>query len=371
MIVKIGKEKILSQSPVEIRDWGPWQFPRIFDGGGLIFLEFHVSADSAKAYGHPRKWLCTADNGETWTDCENGGLLLPGGDLVRPHQEKAVPEKDVFLPVKMGQFESYGFVRNYYDYKDIDPLYMHWYIQRKRPGGDWLVEETSVELPGWTMCTSEGVFPTGYFHHFKLDSEGAIWGLLYNHFINDGKISPYSASWYLKSTDSGKSFRFVGMVPYSYDAARDPGAAKRYGFGEPDICFLDGRTAFSLHRTTDGTGIGPMYITWTHDGGAAWTDPEFYDDRGVWPQTVRLGNGVVLAGYGRPGLFVRPYHEGIWHDRIAVVQPMEYQKDTCSYCALAAIGHDTALIVYSDFNYPGPDGIPRKSIMMRKIKVDA
>ena len=41
-----------------------------------------------------------------------------------------------------------------------------------------------------------------------------------------------------------------------------------------------------------------------------------------------------------------------------MVEPLEYQKDTCSYCALLEVGADTALLVYSDFNYPDGRGIP-------------
>jgi hypothetical protein len=112
-----------------------------------------------------------------------------------------------------------------------------------------------------------------------------------------------------------------------------------------------------------------MYITWTYDGARSWTEPEYFDDRGVWPQTVLLENGAAIAGYGRTGLFIRPLVNGEWKDRVAIVKPAGYQTDTCSYCALAATGPDTALIVYSDFNKPGPDGKPRKSIMSKKIRV--
>ena len=226
-----------------------------------------------------------------------------------------------------------------------------------------------MDLPGYTMNTSEGVFPMGYFHHFKKGPDGAIWGLLYKHFISDGVISRHCASWFLRSMDEGKTFQCVGRIPYQFDLERDHDAEARYGFGEPDICFVDDKRAFSLHRTTDGTGVGPLYIAWTDDGGSSWTAPEYFDDRGVWPQTVTLENGAILAGYGRPGLFLKPYFDNQWHDRVPVVEPMEFQTDTCSYCSLVAIGQDAALIFYSDFNYPDPAGIPRKSIIVRKVRV--
>ncbi len=368
MKITLGKEKCLSQAPADIRDWGPWQFPRVYDGGDKIFLEFHISADSALSYGNPRSWLCSKDKGETWSECKNGGLKLENGDLVKPHQRKAIPEKEVKLPEVISTFIGYGIKRNYFDYTKVPEEYRGLYIEKTRPGKPMKIEKVSVELPDFTMYTSEGVFPTLYFHQIKKGPANSLWTFLYKHYIKpDGKISEYGASWFHKSTDNGRTWEYMSRVPYEFNAEKDPEASKRYGFGEPDMCFINDNTAFALHRTTDGTGIGPMYINWTKDGGRTWTKPEYFDDRGVWPQTVKLDNGIILAGYGRPGLFIRPYLDGKWYDRTAVVEPMEYQKDTCSYCALQQISPDTALVFYSDFNYPDENGIPRKSIMVRKV----
>lgn len=369
MKILIEKEKLISQAPADIKDWGPWQFPRAYDAGDKSYLQFHIASDSALAYGKPKAWFCSEDNWETWTEATPCGLRIENGDCVRPYQPEALPESDVELPEVKGSFVGYGIHRNYFDYSDMNPDYKHWYIERTKPGQNMVVEEVSVELPDYTMNTSEGVLPLPYFHQLKKAPDNSIWTFLYKHYMEDGNISNYGASWFHKSTDNGKTFRFVSKIPYTYDLKKDPGAEKRYGYSEPDMCFLDEKTAFSLHRTTDGTGIGPMYIAWTYDGGYTWTKPEYFDDRGVWPQTVKLDNGVILAGYGRPGLFIRPFYNGEWHDRIAVIDPLDYQKDTCSYCALIPAGPESALIFYSDFNYPDENGTPRKSILVRKIRV--
>jgi len=369
--IRLGKERVLSQAPADVRGWGPWQFPRVFDGGDTIYLEFHVSADSARSYGNPRVWLNSSDGGQTWSECDSGGLRLDSGELIKPFQPRALTEAEAELPESIGTFYGYGFRRDYFDYSALDPQYRRWYTERHRPGREWETVEAAVDLPGYTMNTSEGVFPLGYFHQLKKGPGGSLWTCLYKHYVEDGRISDHSASWFHKSIDGGRTFEFVSRVPYQYDLQRDPGAEKRYGFGEPDMCFVDDERAFSLHRTTDGTGIGPMYISWTDDVGQSWTRPEYFDDLGVWPQTVKLDNGVILAGYGRPGLFLRPFLDGAWHDRIAVVEPAQYQKDTCSYCALIAVGADTALVFYSDFNYPDADGVPRKSIMVREVFAEA
>ena len=54
-----------------------------------------------------------------------------------------------------------------------------------------------------------------------------------------------------------------------------------------------------------------------------------------------------------------------------MVAPGEYHRDTCSYAALLPLSDDTALIAYSDFNVPGPDGTPRKTILVRTVKAGA
>lgn len=367
MIVELGEPRVLSQAPADVRDWGPWQFPRTHEAGPDLYLEFHVEADSAKAYGRPKAWLVSHDRGASWEESEPGGILLPNGDLIRPVQRPSISVEEADLPEPVGGFSNYGFVRKVYDYGAVKPEYRTWQIARKRPGDAWKTEEVEVDFPDHVMYTSEGVFPMCFFLHFIIGPDDSVWTLPYRHYLSNGVISRYCADAYLKSTDCAKSFRLVSRVPYAYDIDRDPAADKRYGFGEPDICFLDRKNAFSLHRTTDGTGIGPLYITWTHDGCATWSSPEYFDDRGVYPQTVALDNGVVLAGYGRTGLFVRPYGDGEWGERVAIVEPGEYQTETCSYCSLVARDEQTALIFYSDFNVPGPDGTKRKSIMMREI----
>ena len=50
-----------------------------------------------------------------------------------------------------------------------------------------------------------------------------------------------------------------------------------------------------------------------------------------------------------------------------VVEPAEGRQDTCSYSALLALDERTALLAYSDFNYPDAQGQKRKSIMVRTV----
>ena len=101
-----------------------------------------------------------------------------------------------------------------------------------------------------------------------------------------------------------------------------------------------------------------VHRTWSRslDGGQSWSHPRVFDDRGVWPRMLTLANGITLASYGRPGLFVRATADpaGLeWEQRVVVVEPAERRQDTCSYSALLALDDRTALLAYSDFRYPG------------------
>lgn len=112
-----------------------------------------------------------------------------------------------------------------------------------------------------------------------------------------------------------------------------------------------------------------MYSSRSTDNGRTWSKPVVFDDLGVWPQTLTLKNGVTLLAYGRPGLFVRATVGKDWGPRVEIVKPGQLMGDTCSYCSLLPIADDTALIAYSEFNIPGPDGTPRKTIRVRTISV--
>ena len=176
----------------------------------------------------------------------------------------------------------------------------------------------------------------------------------------------------LRSTDAGRSWEIWSEIPYAGDAAADPKADKREGFTEPYVCFMPDGSALVLLRTTDGKGSGPMYWSRSTDIGKTWSPPAAFDDLGVWPQMLTLKNGVTLAVYGRPGLYVRATTDptGLhWEKRVIVVEPARICTDTCSYAALLALNDHTALVAYSNFKLRNADGKRCKGIQVREVTV--
>ncbi len=372
MKITLGEEVVISRAPEGVKDWGPWQFPTLYNCQGKLYVEFHAARDSARDYAVPRKRYVTSNKGESWKESDDFcGLELENGEIIRPHIKPSVPETEVSLPEEIGQVEAYGLIRKIYKMSEVNDQYTGWYLDRYSPVTDTVsTEKVKVKVPGFTVSVTEGVLPSNFFWSLQLGFKGTIWTPLYKELCFDGESLVNLTPMYLKSDDDGKSFETVGRIFYEPPYEKDPDSSRRGGFSEPSIQFLDEDNGFSILRVTDGLSIGPSYISYTKDGGVSWSRPEYFDDRGVWPQSVLLENGVVLAGYGRTGLFVRPFVEGAWFDRVAIVEPADYQTETCSYCAIKPISANTALIVYSKFQYPDEKGIPRKTILCRTVTVN-
>lgn len=376
-------------APADIRQWGPYQFPgleRLPDG--RIRVSFHVEADSATAYGMPPACAVSADEGKTWTmlpraETDSGTtmswqsppLLLSNGDRVSVRQQRSLPVAGLHLPERpIAVFHSYAVTHAYYRVEDLPAdCSGGWQLYRIKAGDTVAeAEQAKVRMPGEVRCVSEGVLTFPWFNEMFLAPDGAVWSVNYDRRIVDGKLQDKICAKILRSTDNARSFNLWSEITYRPDPVADPKADKRDGFTEPTVCFMTDGSVLCFLRTTDGKGVGPLYWARSADNGRTWTKPAVFDELGVWPQMLILKNGVTLLGYGRPGLFVRATRDPggkEWGPRVEVVKPGSLGTDTCSYCSLLPLSDDTALIAYSDFNLPGPDGTPRKAIRVRTVKV--
>jgi hypothetical protein len=68
------------------------------------------------------------------------------------------------------------------------------------------------------------------------------------------------------------------------------------GFCEPAMALLADGRLLCVMRT--GYTQDPMYQSWSSDGGKTWTKPVSIGLRGVDPDLIVMGNGIVACAYG-------------------------------------------------------------------------
>lgn len=379
--ITLGEPVLIDQGPLGLTRWGPWQFPhleRLPDG--RIHLKFNVEADSATSYGLPAKHFLSADEGLTWQPAAEedtrGGLLLANGDRLIPFQVPSLRREEVELPEPFVEEDALlGQPFFVYRAADLPAELSGWRFLRLRSGEtEWVEETATVRIPGEIRIVREGVYPfwPSFAHgHAQIAPDGSIWDVIHFRRIVDGKVQPASNVLILRSVDAGYNWDVLSEILYQGDSEADPNAHRRNGFTEPDVNFMPDGSVLCLIRTHDHiSGVGPSYWCRSEDGGRTWSSPRVFDDRGVLPRMLTLDNGVTLASYGRPGLFVRATADpsGLdWDPRVTVVEPLEQRADTCSYSRLLALDERTALLAYSDFNYPDAQGRKRKSLLVRTV----
>jgi len=377
--LQLGHPIIVAQGPPDVQNWGPYQFPaleRLPDD--RIHLRYHVEADSARAYGLACGHAISSDSGRTWEPIRNPagkgrpyvrsvGLMLPNEDRLAPVESEALKVDGLELPAPFAvRDDGYGNATRIFRAEEVSEKYSGWRFLRLPKGRTkWVAETAKVNIPGETRYVVENVLVLPFLWRMRLAPDGSLWGINYANRIIDGQVS-HTHMMLIRSTDSGRTWNLWSEIPYQPDPASDPFWNKREGFTEPDVAFLPDGSVMCLLRTTDGSGVGPLYVSYSSDLGRTWSKPVVFDNLGVWPDLVRLGNGVTLAAYGRPGLFVRATgdpsgHE--WDERVTVVA----HERTCSYASLLALDSQSALLAYTDFTRPDSKGRLCKSVLVRTI----
>lgn len=385
MRIKLHDPVVVSQAPLDVKPWGPWQFPVLqrLDDGQLL-LEFHQEADSATSRGLPKAQATSADEGRSWQEAPPPGIMaglrLPNGDLLRALQRPSLPVPGLELPAPLALVpSSYGITYTYYRRSELPAdLQSAWWF-RRRPAGhsEWVEGQAGVESPDDLVYSTEEVLVRPAFEQDRIHvaPHGELLATQYAlPQMSQGRlvIRRFLAK-LVESLDNGRTWRLKSSIPYHPDPAADPSWDARDGFTEPQIAFQPDGSLLALLRTTDGNGVGPMYVTHSEDGGTTWETPAVFDNLGVWPQLLTLDSGVTLASYGRPGLYLRASTDPAgrtWDERLTVVPPGTPHRDTCSYSALIALPDGQALLAYSDFNVADDEGRPRKTILTRRIEVN-
>lgn len=221
---------------------------------------------------------------------------------------------------------------------------------------------------GQLRYSTEGVLAFPRMRCLRVAPDGTLWGRHYERRIVDGEPQTHDGVIVLQSDDHGYTWHMTGEMPYQPDQQLDPQWHEREGFNEPDYAFMSDGSVICLMRSG-----GPLYCCRSMDHGKTWSTPAVFDSLGVSPELLTLANGVTLAAYGRPGLYVRATADpqGLhWTDRLTIVEPGDpSEHTTCAYASMMALDEATALIAYSHFSYPDAHGNLCKTILVRTVTV--
>ena len=163
------------------------------------------------------------------------------------------------------------------------------------------------------------------------------------------------------------------------------------GFSDSDFEFMPDGSILWLFRSawyaSTGYEWAPMYWARSTDGGFTWTKPREFAPVGILPRLCTLQNGITLALYARPGIFMKACKDGRgleWSEpfeimtagnrsalsNVPVKKPRFHDWDgACNNPEMLPLTENSVLVFYSDFYYPDGEGIKRKTILCREITI--
>ena len=377
--------------------WGHVQFPAIFPAvNEKILVSWEYCEDTIEYKGSFHSAV-SADGGASWrAPTENDRVLYPrmaNGKCFAGFLRKGAYKVDYFdkyTPAYTSEICGKRFFSEDIEETQDTTVYG---IESDPETGKETVFACKVNWPympiGVTM--SGMVYPATMLFSLSqrcglLMSEEKMYFSLYGYGFNSDAASreeamlPYMDKYCVyvfESCDCGRTWNYLSQIPTNDEVFSNNPAAE--GFCEPMMARLPDGSISMLLRTG---GNNPSYIVRSTDDGKTWSVPKPFDSNGVLPQILTLASGVTLASYGRPILKIRATADpsGMeWEEPTVIplteLKPWERElawgkrQQSCFYTGLLATGDRTALLVYSDFHYPDPNGERVKSILVRKITV--
>ena len=374
--------------------WGHTQFPFLYNTeSGNIIATWEYTSDTIE-YDQITSNAISSDSGKSWSRVpENEAIkrtAMANGKKFVGFVGKGAYPQDYFkkytpvYTVKLWNVESKIYFADDVEEGEDKRLFA---IERDPVTGEENVFECTVSWPFASMGWCNGmVYPRT--QSFALSNKCGITKIgddlycaLYGHgFNSDAKTreeailkgDPCYSVYVLRSSDNARTWEYVSGV-YVNDRVRSEAGALFEGFCEPTLAEMPDGSVIMLMRTGSPS---PSYIVRSTDGCKTWSEPQMFDEIGVFPQLLSLPSGVTLASYGRPVLKLRATSDEkgeAWEAPITL--PLSEAGDSpekrlsCCYTGMLELSDTSALLIYSDFHYPNEDGIPVKTILTRKITV--
>lgn len=379
--IKFNEPVVISVAD-QPQPWGFFQFPHIgIKTDGTMQVKWNMKPDAMSAYGMEGSGSASsADGGKTWriqTKTETtGDVVLANGDKLEIGTPKPINIENLNMPKPVfSSAQSKTTTKqptSYYRLNELPADCQAVYLKRLKKGEtQWQDEKATLIDPNAARHTSGGVMPVIWWGDMRQAADGSlIAGVYPGSYVDDnGKLVPKSNIFFYRSTNNGHTWHVQGRIMYKADTLADAKGNKRMGFTEPAFEILHDGTFVCVSRTSDGNGIGPMYISYSKDMGKTWTTPKAFSANGVLPQLLQLKNGILVLSSGRPGVQLRFTADAqTWTDPFEML-PYHSEKDqvSCGYTGLLPVSDDSFLLVYSDFKYKTLSGQIRKAIKVRQI----
>ena len=182
-----------------------------------------------------------------------------------------------------------------------------------------------------------------------------------------------------ESTDNARTWNYVSQILSTEErrarsVAVEGTSSGDEGYTEPKMIEMPDGSFFMLLRTGSSR---TLFYSVSTDNCRTWSEPAAFDECGVLPQLLRLENGMTIASYGRPTLYVRATNDPTgqeWADHVEIplcndMALSKYMQKGCFYTGLLALDEDSFLICFTDFNYPNKDGVPVHTVLTRRVHV--
>ena len=388
--LELDKPVVVALQPAdEERVWGRWQFPKLQrTTAGHILASFAYGSDSLQYEDIPHS-MVSEDQGKNWRDTREDD---------RPAYPKMQNGKCFAGFVKRGCRQT--------DYLDAyTPVYdngvQKWYLaediaedtDKKVCAMEYDPEtgktdtfECTIHWPNMPLVVYPGnqVYPVTMIFalcnkHGVHVINGDLYYMLYWEGFDSAETDRTQLAektgvahvYIFKSADCGHTWELYSQILADKEEFDRKDGSE--GYSEPHMARMPDGSWVMLTRTGSNH---TSYIARSVDDCKTWTKPVPFDTIGVLPQILPLACGVTLASYGRPEMRIRATADpsGLQWEAPITVELYGMDKElwdhrSCYYTNLLPLDDCTALMIYSDFQYPDADGNRVKAIMTRQIHV--
>ena len=408
--IKLGKPVIVSQSTTEPIRAGGWQNPSIRHLDGVLYVRFRGVKDAYENLDSANRnpVYRSIDCGETWERLENPAKYwamaqkpIANGDRVTFEGLEYITDTIDFpkpAPERSGKNVLRPNFVGVYTNEEIRPLVGddldHTIICRRIKAGTGEMVKHKCKVD-WKNAKGNVLIYNGYIGisqylcgEYRVDKDGTIYMPASGMMLNaDGSLaSKYSSMFFLKSTDNGYSWEYVGGIPYK-DEYNISNAIEVEGFMECCFEIAEDGSFFTIMRSgslspyvrgDDEHPAPKCYIAYSYDKGKTWTTPEVFYDYGILPRSTKLCDGTFLMTSGRPDVYIRVSNDSLgkdWGEVIHVLEVPEkdkylaYELYTCSNNGVCEYDENTAFVTYSNFKLTTPEGVRANTIVTQKITI--